>query len=584
MWFFSSPSARAKSSNRPRRHTRRPRLEVLEDRLPLSAGALDPTFGSGAGYVTTALSTPNTANLPVDQGYRVLLQPSGNIVVAGRTSVPSGNSDEIAFGVATYNSDGSLDTAFGSGGIARQVFQPPPPKKKGPPTAVLSEATLYDAALEPTGGTGDAKILLAGGGGGTQPGLGLMRLNSNGSLDTTFGSGGQVITTFPVSVNSNAEIAHGVVVTSTGQIVAVGDNSAQDLLLARYNPNGSLDTSFGTGGEVTTVFSSSAPGFELLTRTVVQQPDGKLVVVGYEHIPVNGTFIDQGVLVRYNADGSLDATFGNGGIVTTVLGAGRSRDQYAAIYPSAGTANDGKIVVVGSLLSGTSGSNLAYQPLVERYNPDGSLDTTFGNGAGYITIGNPVSNNFSAYAVTIESDGKLIVVGAAGNPFLVARLNVDGSLDPTFGNAGLVTTAIGTANSFYGVALQPDGRIVAAGYSLVGGKYDFAVARYLASEPQIGAFTANPNPVTAGSLTTLTASNITDGNPNSTITQVAFYYYGSSGNQVTLGYATQTSPGVWALTSSSAFGLTAGTYTIYAQAEDSYGVFGDPLALTLTVQ
>jgi uncharacterized delta-60 repeat protein len=546
---------------------------VLEGRLLLSAGALDPTFGSGAGCVTTALSTPNSGTPLADQGHRVLLQPSGNIVVAGQTSVPSGTSAVYAFGVATYNLDGSLDTGFGSGGIVRQDFQG---NGKHNPTPA---ATLYDAALEPTGGQGDDQILLAGAD-SAQSGLALMRLNSNGSLDTTFGSGGQVITTFNVS-NSFAELANGIAVTSTGQIVAVGENAAQDLLLARYNPNGSLDTSFGTGGMVTTVISSNAPGFSVSARAMTQQPDGKLVVVGYEHTPGSkGTFMDQGVIVRYNADGSLDSTFGNGGIVTTALD---SRYQYAAIYPSAGTANDGQIVVVGSLLSGSSGSNLTYQPLVERYNPNGSLDTTFGNGAGYITIGNPMSANFSAYAATIESDGKPIVVGADGNPFLVARLNVDGSLDSTFGNGGLVTTTIGTTNSFYGVALQPDGRIVAAGYSLIGGKYDFAVARYLASDPQIGAITANPNPVTAGSPTTLTASNITDGNPNSTITQVAFYYYDSSSNQVTLGYATQTSPGVWALTSSSAFGLTAGSYTIYAEA-DSYGVFGDSLALTLTVQ
>jgi uncharacterized delta-60 repeat protein len=573
MWFFSSPSARAKTSHRPPRYSCQPRLDVLEDRQLLSAGALDPTFGSGAGYVLTALSTANTTTQAADQGYRVLLQPSGNIVVAGQSSVPSGTYTVNAFGVATYNLDGSLDTAFGSGGIVRQVFQP---NKKN-----LSSATLCDAALEPTGGTGDAKILLAGVAAATQPGLGLMRLNSNGSLDTTFGSGGQVITTFQVS-NSIGEVAHAVAVTSTGQIVAVGDNSAQDLLLARYNPNGSLDTSFGTGGEVTTGFSSSAPGFELLMRAVAQQPDGKIVVVGNESwLGPNGSRINQGVVVRYNADGTLDATFGTGGIVATVLGAGQSFDQYEAIYPGAGTANDGKIVVVGSLRFGSSGSSLTRQPLVERYNPDGSLDSTFGNGAGYITIGNPVSNNFSAWAVTIESDGKLIVVGAGGNPFLVARLNVDGSLDPTFGNAGLVTNAIGTTNSFYGVALQPDGRIVAAGYSYIGGKYDFAVARYLASDPQIGALTANPNPVTAGSLTTLTASNLTDGNPNSAITQVAFYVQ-SNGTNTLLGYGTQSSPGVW--TFSFTVNLAPGTYTLSAEAEDTYGVFGDPLALMLAVQ
>jgi hypothetical protein len=89
--------------------------------------------------------------------------------------------------------------------------------------------------------------------------------------------------------------------------------------------------------------------------------------------------------------------------------------------------------------------------------------------------------------------------------------------------------------------------------------------------------------VTADSSLTLTASNITDEIPSATITQVAFYYYDSSGNKVTLGTVSQSTGGAWTLTSATAFGLLSGTYTLYAQAEDSYGVFGDPLAITVTV-
>jgi hypothetical protein len=112
--------------------------------------------------------------------------------------------------------------------------------------------------------------------------------------------------------------------------------------------------------------------------------------------------------------------------------------------------------------------------------------------------------------------------------------------------------------------------------------YDqFAVLRFLPSAPEVGSFTASPNPVTSGSSTTLTASNITDGNAGSTINQVTFYYYDSTGTKQVLGYGTQTSPGVWTL--SFTVTLAPGTYTLYAQAQDSYGVLGDPLALTLQV-
>jgi hypothetical protein len=157
-----------------------------------------------------------------------------------------------------------------------------------------------------------------------------------------------------------------------------------------------------------------------------------------------------------------------------------------------------------------------------------------------------------------------------------------------------VITPNGTANSkALSVAIQANGDIVADGsvQSAPGSTdWNFMTARYLASEPQIGSFTANPNPVAAGNSVTLTASNITDGNPASIITQVAFYLDSNNdgtlepGSDTLLGYATQTSPGVWTLTTSSAFGLTAGTYTLFAQAKDSDGVLGTPVALTLTVQ
>jgi hypothetical protein len=104
----------------------------------------------------------------------------------------------------------------------------------------------------------------------------------------------------------------------------------------------------------------------------------------------------------------------------------------------------------------------------------------------------------------------------------------------------------------------------------------------LAYGPQIGSVTASPNPLATGSSLTLTASNISDEIPSATITQVTFYYFDGSGTKQVLGYGTQNSPGVWTLTFT--VSLTSGTYTVYAQAEDNYGVSGDPLGLTLTVQ
>jgi hypothetical protein len=226
---------------------------------------------------------------------------------------------------------------------------------------------------------------------------------------------------------------------------------------------------------------------------------------------------------------------------------------------------------------------------------DGSLDTTFGQG-GIVTTPIPGATNADTSdvnALALEADGKIVVAVTDNNSaFLTARYNVgvagrpDGSLDSTFGSGGLVMTSGNGANAI-AVAIDPrndptnGGKIVVAG-AFGGG---LMMARYLPSEPEIGSFTASPNPVSAGSSVTLTASNITDGNPNSTIKQVAFYADSNSdgildAGDTLLGYGTLTSGG-WSFPST--VNLAPGTDTLFAQAEDSYGVFGDPLALQLHV-
>src|SRR5262249_51618524 len=133
-----------------------------------------------------------------------------------------------------------------------------------------------------------------------------------------------------------------------------------------------------------------------------------------------------------------------------------------------------------------------------------------------------------------------------------------------------------------GLAIGADGRLVVSGHdgpNVTGQRMAF-FARLTPPEAMIGSFTANPNPVTSGSNVTLTASNIAaDGG---TITQVTFYYYDSNGNKAVLGYGTEDSSGDWILNFT--VNLASGTYTLYAQAQDSDGVLGDPAALTLTVQ
>jgi uncharacterized delta-60 repeat protein len=410
----------------------------------------------------------------------------------------------------------------------------------------------------------------------------VVRYNPDGTLDASFGSNGKVITGFSRGSNDTGEA---MVLQADGKIVVAGETNPtkttyEDLALVRYNANGTLDTSFGSGGKVTTRFASPLhPSFDPRNVNLALDPNtspldpnsGKLVVVAQLQSQAGA------VVVRYTTNGTLDTAFGTNHAGYVNLG--------NLTYPALAVQSDDRIVVAGTVNNLQTGNDVG----LDRLNPDGTLDTSFGTGGVVVSL---LPSQEEAAAVTIQPDGKIVVGGSqtndthANNGLMVVRYNANGSLDASFGVNGFATAGPGTSSSGHatpaeGLALEPDGRIIVAGASYNGNNDSFSLARFLATGPQIGSFTASPNQVTAGSSTTLTASNITDGNPGSTITQVAFYYLDSSGAKHVLGYGTQTSLGAW--TFNFTVNLASGSYTIFAQAEDSYGVFGDPFALALQV-
>src|SRR5215831_3833925 len=272
-------------------------------------------------------------------------------------------------------------------------------------------------------------------------------------LDTSFGTGGKVTTDF---AGGTGAAARTVVVQPDGKILVAGlavFNGAFDFALARYNSNGTIDTSFGTGGTVTTVFDF--PGNSDRVFTIVQQPDGKFVAVG-STVNLFANF----ALARFNANGTLDTSFGTGGIVTTAF-------RVSAEATSAVVQSDGKIVAAGYANLG-GGDDFA----LVRYNSNGTLDASFGTGGKVTTAF--LSQGFSlaqANSVAVQPDGRIVAAGIAavggGFDFALARYNSNGTLDASFGTGGQVTTdflsqgiSLAQANS---VAVQPDGRIVAAG-------------------------------------------------------------------------------------------------------------------------
>ena len=394
-------------------------------------GALDTSFGTG-GKVTTAIGSSD------DDANGVVLQPDGKIVAAGSSY---GTNDDFA--LARYNADGTPDTSFDTDGKVT--------------TALGSNTDVArGVALQPDGkivAAGDAFI-------SSNYDFALARYNPDGSLDSSFGTGGKVTT----PIGSSHAFAYAVALQADGKIVAAGYafiSSNYDFALARYNADGTPDTSFDSDGKATTEIGS---GFNAALG-VVLQADGKIVAAGYAFNGSNHDF----ALARYHANGTLDAGFGAAGTVTTAIGSGNDLANGVALQA------DGKIVAAGS-----SSSDFA----LARYNTDGSLDAGFGTGGKVTTaIG---SSTDEAFALALQADGKIVAAGYSYNganaDFALARYNPDGLLDPGFGTGGKVTTAIGSSGDVANaVALQPDGKIVAAGSISNGTNSDFALARYLGS-------------------------------------------------------------------------------------------------------
>lgn len=282
-----------------------------------------------------------------------------------------------------------------------------------------------------------------------------------GDLDITFSFDGKQTTDF-----FQDDTATGIAIQPDGKIVIGGHSgdgtSNDDFVMARYNSNGSLDTTFGVNG-----FQAKGFGAEDQAHAMVLQPDGKIILAG----STNNSGTNDFALLRCNANGSFDTTFGTNGIVTTPIGGGDDRCTSVALQ------KDGKIVVAGSA---HNGSNTDFA--VARYNPDGTLDTSFSTDGKQTT--DFLAGNDVAQAVAVQPDGKIVVAGSAKNgglyEFAVARYNADGSPDLGFSSDGRQTTIFSNGDDFgHSVALQKDGKIVVAGaaHSDVNGS-DLAVVRY----------------------------------------------------------------------------------------------------------
>lgn len=419
-------------------------VECLEDRLFLS------TVAAPRGGVVTSSFTGGPAD-----AYAVAVQQDGKLVVGGtaKQQLP-GELDGSAV-VARYNLDGTPDATFGTRG---QFILP-----RGQNTDDVFSAVAIQQ---------DGKIIAAGTHGiihqgEEDPYTRLVRLNADGTVDQAFDSN---VAAGIVSLGNSVLGLSGLVIQSDGKILVVAEISDAagnpSAAVIRFDPDGTLDSRFGTGGLAT---ASLARGeFTARPTAMTEQPDGK-ILVGYYALPPGSSGFKFGVL-RLDADGSVDTSFGTGGRVVISFTPYNEQIQGLCVAP------DGKIIAVGFL--DQDGPN---QDAIARYNSDGSLDQTFGQG-GKLTFG--VASESTLSAVVAQADGSIVAAGQSDAGMTLVRLRPDGSFDPTFGSGGKSITQIANVSVAESVALLGDGRIVAAGFAAnqsAGVDDQFAVARFTAA-------------------------------------------------------------------------------------------------------
>jgi uncharacterized delta-60 repeat protein len=428
-------------------------------------GTLDNSFGTN-GKVLTSVSANN------DFASQLVVQVDGKIIV-GATSysgTPSYNKSNIA--LIRYNPNGTIDNTFGTNGIVETKFN------------------NVQCSLSRMTSQSDGKIVICG-----ESGFDflILRYNSDGSLDNTFGTNGKVTTDFGGADNPLA-----MTIQTDGKIIVVGQtsdffaaNTRTKIAIARYNSNGSLDNSFNQTGKIIKHINVDKDDFPY---SVAVQADNKIIIGGEETaLPIleQSTF-----LIRYNPNGTFDTGFGANGVAIV--------DR---LYTFHKILNDGKI-----LIAGTDRDTATFFKMI-RFNSNGLIDNSFGtNGTIATQIGDIT---FLSGGLILQKDGKMVMSGETGSPtnstFNIMRFNPNGSFDNTFGTNGKTLISPILSDEHHSLAAQQaDGKLLTLGRSSNGTKYNINIIRFsntvinvAINNPKVennNSFIIYPNP-TKGDLT-----------------------------------------------------------------------------------
>jgi uncharacterized delta-60 repeat protein len=401
-----------------------------------------PEFAwGGPGSVSTQLGPQK------DNAYSVALQPDGKIVAAGA----SFNGRDTDLMVARYRPNGSLDITFGEGGVA--IFD-----------SKLGDDKAYAVAIQ-----NDGRIVVAGSlYNGKNQTFAILRFLSDGTLDPNFGRNGVTTTNFGKGDSAGYSIG----LQADGKIVAAGyasNGNDLDFAVIRLESNGLFDFSFGRNGRVMTgLGDADNRGGDEHGYSVLLQGDGRIIVSGYSQVDDTSVI----ATIRYLPTGQVDRTFGIEG--TTVTSIGKGLDKAYTAY----LQRDGDILVAGS----TQMPDNTQRFVVVRYLPNGIPDANFGENGVVTTLFGKGKD--SVYALEVQPDGKIVAAGSyfdgLDTNLGLARYLPTGELDSTFGEGGKSLSHIDWKYSTaYGMAIQPDGRIVVGGVSSPGKTFHVAIARYL---------------------------------------------------------------------------------------------------------
>lgn len=444
-------------------------ISILQLTL-FAQGNLDVNFGNN-GLVTTQIGNSES------KSFDVKLQSDGKIVIAGYTY---SNITGYDFVCARYNVNGQLDNTFGDNGITTIDLQGGSDDK-----AKSLEIDL------------DNKIVIVGSSdNGSLQGGALVRLNEDGSLDSSFGNNGitiheQQTSTWDYAIEYNVVRIH----YASGKIVTGGTKyftgQRSFIIISKFNDNGTMDSSFGDDGnaEYTGIPINEVNGVEWVLEDLKLKPNGKITAVGWINEVGDGNLLDgDHYMCRFNSNGTIDNTFDTDGQDYSVVTTGDDESHSMYLNP------DDSFLVVGS----TKWTANDHRTYFAKVNSSGSSFSNY----GWIQLSE--SSKDIGYSLDKDSEGRYLIGGSTSiddiSSFFLVRINSDNSIDDSFGENGLITTSFG-ANTFskaFGMVIQPDNKIILVGYS----DNKIALARYNGGslstlEQTVDEIKIHPNPTSS---------------------------------------------------------------------------------------